>query len=263
MEELTLSFFHESMPGLIKCILIIYIGYVLASYSSKILYRFLNSRTPTKDIASFSQNLVYYLLIALAIMMGLAELGLDTSSLIALSGGMAIALGLGLRDQLSQLAAGIVLLVKKPFHVGDFITIAGQTGTVLFIDLFQTTIKATNNTKIVLPNSLAMNSIVTNFSSFETRRISLNVTIRHSDDIDQAKQALIHLAKSLEDVLADPEPIALSSDLKDNGHELTLRCWVHSVNYFSTLCLLREKAKKALQNASCDIAQPILNIYKA
>lgn len=227
------------------------------------IYRFLNSKAPTKDIASFSQNLVYYLLIAYAILIGLAELGLDTSSLIALSGGMAIALGLGLKDQLSQLVAGIVLLVKKPFHVGDFITIAGQTGTVLFIDLFQTTIKATDNTKIVIPNSLAMNSIVTNFSSFKTRRISFNVTIRHSDDIDKAKQSLINLAKSLEVVLAEPEPLVISTDLKDYGHELTLRCWVPSANYFSTLYLIREKAKTALQNASCDIAQPILNVYKA
>ena len=260
--QINTQYISQTLYALFKSGIILYIGYLFASYGSKLLKSFLRAHKTTKDVAPFCYNLIYYVILTLAFIMALSEMGLDTSSLIAISGGMAIALGLGLQDQLSQLAAGLVILIKRPFHIGDFITIANETGIVDSIDFFQTTLKATNNNKIVLPNSLTMNSVVTNYTANGTRRIDFKVVIRHEDSVDNARTSLVALCKTIPTILKEPSPEVLCTDTKEHGNEITLRCWVISKDYFSTLCLIREKSKTALLEKECYIATPVIRIFQ-
>ena len=176
-------------------------------------------------------------------MAAISEMGVDISAFLTVLGGAALAVGLGLRDQLGQFTAGIVLLIKRPFRIGDFVTLSGETGKVESIDFFQTVLKTLDGKKVILPNSLAMNSVITNYFGYANRRVDLSILISYSDDISPAKQILIEVAQSEPLVLQDPEPQVVMSGMKDHGVELTLRCWALSTDYGKARAALIESMK--------------------
>ncbi|SCA63505.1 hypothetical protein SCG7086_AU_00010, partial [Chlamydiales bacterium SCGC AG-110-P3] len=145
---------------------------------------------------------------------------------------------------------------------GDFITLAGQTGTVEAIDFFQTTLKTKDGMRVTLPNSLAMGSVVTNYSQYPIRRIDLTVSISYGDNVASAKQVLMNIAENHSLVLEDPAPQAIMSEMTDHGVELTLRSWVSTSNYGKVRAVLLEEMKEQIEQSGCTIPFPQLVLHR-
>ena len=259
------EFWHNELTEMalawVKGGLVLAAGWFLALKISQLIRAALEKVRVKKDIAGFVDHLVFYTLLSATLLAALSEIGVDTNSFLAVLGGAALAVGLGLKDQLGQLTAGIMLLIKHPFRTGDFVTLGGETGTVETIDFFQTTLKTLDSKKVILPNSLAMGSVITNFSAYPQRRIDLPVIISYSDDIAVAKQCILEAAQSEEFALKDPEPQVVMSNMLQHGVELTLRCWVTPSNFGKVRVSLLEKVKEAVQKQGCTIPLPQLVLH--
>ena len=236
-------------------------GWLVARFVSRLMAKALNKTKANKDLLIFLDNFIFYSILTLSMMAALSEMGVDTNSFLAVLGGAALAIGLGLKDQLGQLTAGIVLLIKHPFRIGDFVTLAGQTGKVESIDFFQTILKSRDNKKIILPNSLAMGSVITNYSGYRERRIDLPVVISYQDDVALAKQALLIVANHQPLIQETPPPQAVMSNMKDHGVEVTLRCWVSSSDYGKARALLMEEVKEEIEKQGLTIPFPQLVLH--
>jgi small conductance mechanosensitive channel len=251
----------ELLVATIKGGVILVGGWLVARFVSKCMAKALGKTKAKKDLLIFLDNLIFYAILTLSAMAALSEMGVDTNSFLAVLGGAALAIGLGLKDQLGQLTAGIVLLIKHPFRIGDFVTLAGQTGKVESIDFFQTILKSKDNKKIILPNSLAMGSVITNYSGYAERRIDLPVVISYQDDIALAKQAILEVAGRQPLVKSTPPPQAVMSNMKDHGIEITLRCWVSSSDYGKARASLMEEVKTEIEQQGLTIPFPQLMLH--
>lgn len=236
-------------------------GWLFSRFLSQNIAKALKKTKMKRELVSFSQSFVLYATLLLISMAALSEMGIDTNSFLAVLGGAALAIGLGLKDQLGQLTAGIVLLIKQPFHIDDFVTISGETGKVESIDFFQTVLKTPDNKRVILPNSVAMSGVITNYSKYSERRLDVAIVIRREDNITVAKEALLQLAQEEPLILQTPESQAMMSDVKEWGIEVTLRCWVASPNFGKARIELLEKIKDALEKKGCMIGIPQMKIY--
>lgn len=260
------GFWHNELTELAICWfkggLIMVAGWLLARQVCRLLRTAFDKAKVKKDIAGFVEHLAFYTMLTLTMLAALSEIGVDTNSFLAVLGGAALAVGLGLKDQLGQLTAGIMLLIKHPFRTGDFVTLAGETGTVETIDFFQTTLKTLDSKKVILPNSLAMGSVITNFSAYPQRRIDLPVLVSYSDNLSVAKQSMLDAALSEELVLKDPEPQVVMTNMQQYGVELTLRCFVVPSNFGKVRVNLLEKVKEGVQSQGCTIPLPQLVLHE-
>ncbi|MBB63575.1 MAG: mechanosensitive ion channel protein MscS [Waddliaceae bacterium] len=258
------SLFETELIGVfiafVKGAFILLIGWCIAIVASKAFGQALRQSKINKATLYFLDNLLFYAFLTLVAMAALSEMGVDTNSFLTVLGGAALAVGLGLKDQLAQLTAGIVLLVKRPFRDGDYVDIAGQSGRVQSIDFFQTVLKSLDGKKIVLPNSLAMSCVITNFTGYPERRIDIPVLIRYQDSIRDAKAALMEVAVKHEKILNQPEAQVVMSDMADSGIELTLRAWVVPTDYAKVRFELFELVLEAVEGAGCVIPYPHLVI---
>jgi small conductance mechanosensitive channel len=251
----------ELLVAAVKGGVILVGGWLAARFVSRCMAKTLGKTKAKKDLLIFLDNISFYAILTLSTMAALSEMGVDTNSFLAVLGGAALAIGLGLKDQLAQLTAGIVLLIKHPFRIGNVVTLAGQTGKVESIDFFQTTLKSKDGKKIILPNSLAMGSVITNYSGYPERRIDLPVVISYQDDIALAKQTLLEVASRQPLVKPAPPSQAVMSDMKDHGVELTLRCWVSSSDYGKARADLMEQVKTEIERQGLTIPFPQLVLH--
>ncbi len=251
----------ELLGTAIKGGVIIIGGWLVARFVSRLIARSLGKSKAKKDLLIFFDNLIFYAILTLSTMAALSEIGVDTNSFLAVLGGAALAVGLGLKDQLGQLTSGIVLLIKHPFRIGDSVTLAGQTGTVMSIDFFLTVLRSKEHKKIILPNSLAMGSVITNYSAYPERRIDLMVVISYQDDVALAKQTMIEIASRQLLVKEDPPPKAVMSNMKDHGVEITLRAWVSSSDYWPVRAILMEEVKLGIEQQGLTIPFPQLVLH--
>ena len=163
-------------------------------------------------------------------------LGIETTSFIAVLGAAGLAIGLALQGSLANFAGGVLILIFRPYKVGDFVEAAGQSGIVKSIEIFSTVLTTGDNKTIILPNGSISNSAVINYSTQETRRVDLVFGIGYDDDLRRAKAVLESLINADERILKDPEPMVVVSNLGDSSVDITTRSWVNAADYWvSTL----------------------------
>ncbi|MBA4764255.1 mechanosensitive ion channel family protein [Qipengyuania huizhouensis] len=236
---------------------VLVIGLLVAGLISNWVEKAL-SRSPRFEptVANFLSNVVKYALWALVLVTVLAQFGVETTSILAALGGLALAVGLALQGTLSNVASGVMILVQKPFKVGEGITTGSVTGTVQQIGLFTTELKQFDGLFVMVPNSELWNQAIVNFNRHPIRRFELIVGIAYSDSMEQARKELLALAEADERVLDDPAPQAFVSSLDDSSVGIGLRVWCVTSDYLTLTWDLTEAAKARFDQVGLSIPFP-------
>jgi small conductance mechanosensitive channel len=212
-------------------------------------------------VASFLSRILYGLLLIIVSLAALNQVGVQTTSVVAILGGAAVAIGLSLKDQLSNFAAGIMIVTFRPFVRGDFVQIKGFTGTVTEINLVNTHLTTTNNHDIIIPNSDITTSATTNYTALPNRRVDITVGIGYDADIKTAKNVMLTLAGKNPLAFSEPAPIVRVTNLGDNSVDLTLNVWTTNEDWWGMQCDLLEQFKYALDDNKIDIPFPQRSVH--
>ena len=207
-------------------------------------------------VLSFAVQVARVIVYIIGFIAVLQRLGVQTTSIIAVLGAASLAVGLALQGTLSNVAAGVMLLILRPYRVGDLIDVGGRVGTVQRLDLFLTQMSDANNVKIVVPNAKVFSDTILNLSGQKTRRMELKIGVGYGDNLNAARNALTGAAAAHEHVLPDPEPWAGVTALLDSSVEMTLQAWTNSEDYWQARADVLQAAKEALDAAGIEIPFP-------
>ena len=252
------------IPWAIKIVIalaIFVIGRWVAKAITNALKKAMTKSNMDSMLVNFIGGIVYALLLVAVILAALDSLGINVTSLLAIVGAAGLAVGLALKDSLANFAAGVMIIIFRPFKIGDFISGGGETGVVDEIGLFCTLMHTPDNKRIIVPNSAIINGSITNVSALPTRRVDLVMGISYDDNIGTAKDVIAKVVASDDRVLADPETVIAVSELGDSSVNLVVRPWVNAGDYWPVYFDLTEKLKIALEEAGCSIPYPQQDVY--
>jgi small conductance mechanosensitive channel len=248
----------------IAAIVIFIVGRWVALGVAKIIKRIMLKSKVDETLVSFVRNLCYVALLAFVVIAALNQLGIQTASLIAVLGAAGLAIGLALQGSLGNFAAGVLMVIFKPFKVGDFIEGAGTAGIVEKVEIFTTQLKTPDNKTVIVPNAKLTGDNITNFTVKGTRRVDFVFGIGYSDDIDKARGIIKEIIDQDERVMKEPEPAILVSELADSSVNLTVRAWTSANDYWSFYFDMIESVKKQFdaQGVSIPFPQRDVHIYE-
>lgn len=207
-------------------------------------------------VVSFAAQVVRVVIIIIGLIAVLQRLGVQTTSIIAVLGAASLAVGLALQGTLSNVAAGVMLLVLRPYRVGDIVDIGGATGTVQKLDLFTTQLSNANNHKIVVPNSKVLGDVIINLSGQKTRRVEIHFSVGYGENLADVRRLLLAVAGAHDKVLSEPMPWSGVTALQDSGVQVTLHAWVIPLHWWQTQADLMQSGKEALDAAGVEIPFP-------
>jgi small conductance mechanosensitive channel len=242
-------------------LLIFAVGRRIAIWITQVIQRGLLRADVEPTSALFLQKVAYVILLVVLVLAALQVIGIPMTSMIAVLGAAGLAIGLALKDSLSNIASGVMLVTLKPFRAGDVVTIAGETGKVEQVSIFQTRLRGGDNQTIVLPNSLITADSIINLTPDTMRRIELVVGIGYNDDIQAARAAALAVMRDDPRVLSEPPPDVLVYALVDSSVQLGIRCHVGNNDYFVTKCELTERIKHAFDEAGISIPFPQRDVH--
>ncbi len=264
MQE-TINKLYEYLIGygldLVAAIAIFIIGKWVGKVASRLIQDMLLQAHVDATLAKFVKHLFYGTFMSFVIIAALSKVGVQTTSLVAIIGAAGLAVGLALQGSLSNFAAGVMLVLFKPFKVGDAIEAGGAMGVVDEIQIFNTVINAPDNRRIIVPNAKITGDNITNFTDIEHRRIDLKFGISYSNDMRKAKELLMGLVKSDPRILKYPEPVIAVSELADNSVNIVCRPWVKPADYWNVYFDLTEKGKQILEDNGMTIPFPQHEVY--
>ena len=214
-----------------------------------------------ETLIKFLENIVYYALMIVVILTALGKLGVETTSFLAILGAAGLAIGLALKDSLGNFASGVMIILFKPFKVGDFVTAGGVTGSVSEVGIFNSVFITGDNQKIIVPNSAITSSSITNVNAFDTRRVDLVVGISYDDDIKKAKEILTNILNSNEKVLIEKGITVAVSELADSSVNFVVRAWVNTPDYWDAKFGLTESIKTTFDKEGITIPYPQQDVY--
>jgi small conductance mechanosensitive channel len=249
----------------LMALVIFFVGRMIARIVTKGLRKVMQSREVDKILESFACNLVYWVLMIFVVIAAINHIGVQTTSLIAIMGAAGLAIGLALQGSLANFAAGVLIVMFRPYRVGDFIEAAGISGTVLEVQILTTILKTGDNKQIIVPNGQIMGSIITNFSANDTRRVDMTVGVSYDDDLDKVRSTLQELVNADDRILKDPECLIAVSELADSSVNFNLRPWVNAADYWGVKYDLTEAIKKRFdkEGISFPFPQQDVHIYKS
>jgi small conductance mechanosensitive channel len=247
--------------NIIAAVLIFLIGRWLARVISRITEKVMLRSNVEVTLASFTKHIVYFGLLAFVIIAALNKLGMQTASFIAVIGAAGLAIGLALQGSLANFAAGVMLILFKPFKAGDFVEVAGSTGTVKEVHIFNTILHTLDNRKVIVPNAKVTGDSIINLTTLDKRRVDLVFGISYKDDIKTAKEALEHVVMSDPRVLKDPKPSIAVSELSDSSVNLVCRPWVKPEDYWGVYFDTVEKGKLEMEKRGITIPFPQRDVH--
>ena len=239
------------------------IGYLVARLARRVVKRWLAKIELALVLQRFVTQITYVGILVFAIVASLARFGIQTTSFVAILGAAGFAIGFALQGSLANFASGVLLLVLRPFKIGDYVEAGGVAGTVKDIQLFTTVLATPDNVKVMVPNAQIYGGVIRNYNSYETRRIDLVVGIGYEDSIEDAF-AVAHSVMSEDSrVLQDPAPQVMVSELADSSVNLDLRLWVKGEDYWSVLCDLTRHVKETFDERDIEIPYPQYVVHTA
>jgi small conductance mechanosensitive channel len=243
--------------NVIIAVVIFIIGRYVIKIILKLCNKFFERAKVEITVRKFLDSLIKVVLYILLIILLCAQVGIQTTSFIAVLGSAGLAIGLALQGSLANFAGGVLILVLKPFKVGDYIvnSTSGQEGTVKRIDLFYTSIVSPTNTLIFIPNGALANSSIDNTSVFDKRRVDTRISINSTEDITKTREILKNLLDQYEKILKDEEIDIFISSITQNQVTIEFRAWVNASDFWEVKCYLIEKAKLALEINNIKLAQ--------
>lgn len=241
------------------------LGIWLAKILSKSLGKVLKKRNVEETLIKFTVSLIKVALITFVIISAASQIGIQTASFVAVIGAAGLAIGFALQGSLSNLAAGVMLIIFKPIKVGDYIEGGGALGSVEAVGIFITSLLTPDNKVIYVPNSTLTNGNITNYSAKDTRRVDMVFGIGYSDDIDKAKNVIQSVLNNDSRVLKEPAPQIVVSELGDSSVNFNVRPWVNTSNYWGVYFDTTEQVKKKFdeQNISIPFPQRDVHMYQS
>ncbi len=243
-------------------IAIFVIGKWIAKWLTNVSKKLMSKANVDETLTSFIGSLVYILLMVFVILAALSKLGINTTSFIAILGAAGLAVGLALQGTLANIGAAVLIIIFKPFKVGDFVEAGGAVGTVEEINMFSTIFKTGDNKVVIVPNSAVIGGKITNYSAKETRRVDWVFGIGYEDDLKLAKNVLEDIISKDERVLKEPAPLVAVSELADSSVNFTVRAWVKSADYWGVYFDVMEKVKLTFDEKGISIPYPQLDVHQ-
>ena len=214
-----------------------------------------------ETLIRFLENIVYYSLMIVVLLTSLGKLGVETTSFLAILGAAGLAIGLALKDSLGNFASGVMIIMFKPFKVGDAVTAAGVTGSVSEVGIFNSIFITADNQKIIVPNGAITSGSITNINAYDTRRVDLVVCIGYEDDIKKTKEVLNNIVSSHEKILIDKGITIAVSELADSSVNFVLRVWVKTPDYWDVKFDLTETIKLRFDEEGISIPFPQQDVH--
>lgn len=246
---------------IIAALVVFIVGRWIAKGVEKLTARVLTKRNVDPTIVSFVEHLVYIALITFVIIAALAQLGIQTTSFIAVIGAAGLAIGLALQGSLANFAAGFLMIIFRPFKAGDYIEGGGAVGTVEKIEVFTTTLKTVDNKVIIIPNAKMMGDNIINYSAKDTRRVDLDFGVSYGDDIDKVRKILADVVDKESRILKDPETMIIVKELADSSVNFQVRAWVKTSDYWGVYFDMIETVKKQFDAADISIPFPQRDVH--
>ncbi len=246
---------------IITAILLFIAGKWLAKRITAILAKILEAQNVDITLIRFLNNIVYYLLLTAVVVAVAGQLGINTASFLTIIGAAGLAIGLALKDSLANFSSGVMLILFRPFKVGDVVVVAGETGKVEEISVFNTILNTADNQRKIIPNGAISNDTITNITANDTRRVDLVIGIGYDDDIKKAKETLEQIVGAEELVLKDPEPTIAVLELADSSVNLAVRPWVKTDDYWTVYFNLMEKIKLTFDEKNISFPYPQQDVH--
>ncbi len=245
----------------ISALLIFFIGRLVAGLVSRIIGKAIRKSKADETLARFVVSLVYIALLAFVIIAALNQLGIQTASFVAILGAAGLAIGLALQGSLANFAAGVLMLIFRPFKVGDYIEGGGVAGTVQEISIFTTILTSPDNRKIISPNSKMMGDNIVNFSAQPNRRVDLVVGVSYGDDLDKVQAVLNEILAADERILKEPAPTVEVVAMADSSVNFVVRHWVATGDYWAVHFHLQKTIKQRFDKEGISIPFPQRDVH--
>ena len=247
--------------NIIMALMIFIIGRIVVNILTKIMGKLMIKAKVDETLVDFVKSIAHTVLLLFVIVASLNQLGVDTTSLVALLGAAGLAIGLSLQSSLQNFAAGVMLLLFKPFKTGDYVEAGGSSGVIQKVNIFTTTMHSPDNKEIIIPNGAIYNGNIINYSARDTRRVDLVFGIGYDDDIKKAKSILEKTVLADQRVLSDPSPTIAVSELADSSVNFVVRPWVKTPDYWGVLFDLTENIKLAFDENGISIPYPQMDVH--
>ena len=258
------SLLSESVWILVKILIalaIYFIGRWIVRRIVRLLDAAFERRQVDTSLRSFLRNTVKVVFTLILLMIVVQTLGVNVTSLIALFSAATLAIGMALSGTAQNFAGGVMILLMKPYRIGDYISAQGQSGTVRDIKLFSTVIATADNQTIYIPNNSIATAIIDNYSTSETRRVDWTVGISYGDDVDVARKAVLSMLAADPRVLPDPAPVVWVAALADSSVNLSIRAWVKNADYWNVFFEHNEQFYKELPKAGINFPFPQMDVH--
>ena len=261
---LTIEFMATVVGAVLSAIALLVVGYILAGWARRRVIR-LGERFDNLDdtLFTFLGNLLRYTILAFTALFVLNTFGVQTTSIVALIGAAGLAIGLALQGTLSNVAAGVMIILFRPIKLGDFVEIGGEMGTVEDISLNYTELSSLGHVQIIIPNSEVWGNVITNYSAYDRRRAEWTFGVGYGADLKQAETIIRDTIMADERALSDPEPFIQVNNLGDSSVDFLVRVWCRSEEYFAFHTDMTRKVKEALDAGGVDIPFPTRTILQA
>jgi small conductance mechanosensitive channel len=240
---------------------VLIVGRIVAGWARSSVRKGLERARLDSTLVPFLASLVYYVIITMVLIAVLSLFGIETTSLIAIVGAAGLAIGLAMQGTLSNVAAGVMLLIFRPFKLGDFVEVSGTVGSVVEIGLFTTGLDTADNVHIIVPNGTIYGEIIKNYSVNDTRRNDMVVGIGYGDDIGRAIEVITKILEADQRVFKDPAPLVAVSNLGDSSVDIVVRAWCARGDYGSLRMDLNRAFKEQLEAAGCSIPYPQSDVH--
>ncbi|MDJ0759347.1 MAG: mechanosensitive ion channel [Woeseiaceae bacterium] len=251
----------EFAINLVTAALIFFIGKWVVGLVVKAIANMMQKGSIDSTLERFICSLVRISLMVVVIIAAIGQLGVQTTSLLAVMGAAGLAVGLALQGSLSNFAAGVLIVLFRPYKVGDYVEAAGVAGSIEEVQILTTVMKTPDNKRIIVPNSQIMSSIITNYSANDTRRVDLTFGVSYSDDLDQVHKELRALVDADDRILKDPEVTIKVQALADSSVNFIVRPWVNSGDYWGVYFDLTEKVKKRFDEVGISFPFPQQDVH--
>jgi small conductance mechanosensitive channel len=245
----------------IGAILVLIVGRIVARWIRRTMQTALKRAEMDATLIPFASGLVYALAMAFVVIAVLGLFGIPTASFVAVLGAAGLAIGLAMQGTLSNFAAGVMLLVFRPFRVGDFVEVAGTKGVVKEIGIFATQLNTPDNIRVTLSNSSIYGNTISNYTINETRRVDLTVGVAYDDDLGTAKRTIMGVIKAHELILDEPAPQVEVVEMADSSVNFVVRPWCRTTDYWRVYFDVTQGCKEKLEAAGCSIPFPQRDIH--
>jgi small conductance mechanosensitive channel len=251
----------EFLVSLVTALLIFFIGKWIVNIITNTIRKLMNKNDVDPTLTSFVTNLARMTLLVFVVIAAIDQLGIQSAQFIAVLGAAGLAVGLALQGSLSNFAAGVLIVLFRPYKVGDWVEAAGISGAVERVEILTTILKTGDNKRVIVPNSQIMDAIITNYSANETRRVDMTVGVSYSDDLDKVRRTLEELIEADDRILDDPPCTIAVGELADSSVNFVVRPWVRTADYWGVKFDFTEAVKKRFDQEGISIPFPQQDIH--